>query len=217
MEQSPEKSPCPELILASNSPRRRELLATAGYAFRVVPPDPDAEDAQGSGEPPQEMALRLARQKAENVAPKIAHGLILSCDTIVVCRGQVLGKPVDRNHARRILQLLRGNRHEVMTGVCLWNYPGTKPQLCTAVSVLLMHDIPDQAIEEYLDSRLWEGKAGAFGYQDRLDWLTLLEGSESNVVGLPLDLVAEMLRCHGIEPPTEIEPSSKIQPSSKDE
>lgn len=200
MSQSPENAAGRELILASNSPRRRELLAAAGYAFRVIPPDPTAEDGVCSGEPPVRTAMRFARQKAENVARKVKSGLILACDTIVVCRGQVLGKPEDRDHARQILQLLRGQRHEVISGLCVWDYPGGEPELRAAASVLRMHEIPDDAIEEYLETGSWEGKAGAFGYQDRLDWLTLIEGSESNVVGLPMELLAEMLGRHGVIP-----------------
>ncbi|NMC21962.1 MAG: septum formation protein Maf [Thermogutta sp.] len=200
MWKSPEDAAGRELILASNSPRRRELLAGAGYAFRVIPPDPAAEDGLCSGEPPVRTVVRLARQKAENVAKKVGSGLILGCDTIVVCGGQLLGKPADRDHARRILQLLRGQRHEVISGLCLWDYPHGIAEVRAAVSVLQMHDITDDAIDEYLATGLWEGKAGAFGYQDRLDWLTLIEGSESNVVGLPMELLAEMLARHGVIP-----------------
>ncbi len=200
MRQSPERATGRELILASNSPRRRELLAAAGYAFRVIPPDPSAEDGVCSGEPPVRTAMRLARQKAENVAGKVKNGLILACDTIVVCRGQLLGKPRDRDHARHILHLLRGQRHEVISGLCVWDYPGGELHLGSAVSVLQMHPIPDDAVEEYLETGLWEGKAGAFGYQDRLDWLTLIEGSESNVVGLPMELLAAMLGPYGVLP-----------------
>ena len=200
MSQSPEDATRRELILASNSPRRRELLTAAGYAFRVIPPDPAAEDGLCSGEPPVRTVMRLARQKAENVAPKVQNGLILACDTVVVCRGQLLGKPADREHARQILRILRGQRHEVISGLCLWDYPGGEPDVRAAVSVLMMRNIPDEAIEEYLATDLWEGKAGAFGYQDRLDWLSLLEGSESNVVGLPMELLAEMLESHGLSP-----------------
>lgn len=200
MRQSPESAAGRELILASNSPRRRELLAAAGYAFRVIPPDPSAEEGVCSGESPVRTAVRLARQKAANVAGRVESGLILACDTIVVCRGQLLGKPQDRGHARHILQLLRGQRHEVISGLCVWDYPGGELRLGSAVSVLQMHPIPDDAVEEYLETGLWEGKAGAFGYQDRLDWLTLIEGSESNVVGLPMELLAEMLGRYGVTP-----------------
>lgn len=193
MSPSPENAVGRELILASNSSRRRELLESAGYRFRVIPPDPAAEDGLCSGEPPLQTAMRLARQKAESVTHKVSSGLILACDTIVVCCGQLLGKPEDRDHARQILRLLRGRRHQVITGLCLWDYPHGVPEVRSAVSVLMMHDIADHAIEEYLATGLWEGKAGAFGYQDRLDWLVLLEGSVSNVVGLPMELLAEML------------------------
>ncbi|MEJ5341680.1 MAG: nucleoside triphosphate pyrophosphatase [Thermogutta sp.] len=182
-----------ELVLASQSPRRRELLEQLGIPFRVVPPDDSAECGICSGENPAQFAARMAFQKARNVAQKVGRGLILGCDTVVECKGQLVGKPRDMDHAREILHLLRGTEHRVFTGVCLWDYPDCSPDIRVACTRLMMDFIPDDAIEEYLRTGLWEGKAGAFGYQDRLGWLKILEGSESNVVGLPLELLQEML------------------------
>ncbi|MGB9689039.1 nucleoside triphosphate pyrophosphatase [Thermogutta sp.] len=184
---------CRELVLASQSPRRRELLEQLRIPFRVVPPDDSAECGICSGENPAQFAARMAFQKARNVAEKVGRGLILACDTVVECRGQLVGKPRDVDHAREILRLLRGNEHRVFTGVCLWDYPDRSPDIRVACTRLVMDFIPDDAIQEYLDTGLWEGKAGAFGYQDRLGWLKILEGSESNVVGLPIELLQEML------------------------
>ncbi len=92
-----------------------------------------------------------------------------------------------------MLELLRGREHRVLSGLCLWNYPNRPPDTQIAITRLRMDAISDQALNEYLDSYQWEGKAGAFGYQDRLGWVHVIEGSESNVVGLPLELLAEML------------------------
>jgi septum formation protein len=184
----------PHLILASSSPRRRELLAEAGYTFEVIAPSVAAECGVCSRETPPEMVARLAHQKAADVAGKIEAGLILGCDTVAECRGHILGKPLDRDHARQMLELLRGQAHSVYSGVCLWRVPGDQTLVRVARTQLRMDAVSDAELEAYLDTDQWQGKAGAFGYQDGLDWLHIMEGSESNVVGLPLELLAEMLR-----------------------
>jgi septum formation protein len=182
-----------KLILASRSPRRRELLTEAGYAFEVVPAEDSVECGVCSRESPAELVARLAYEKAANVAGRVGRGLILGCDTVAECDGQVLGKPPDMATARRMLELLRGRQHRVLSGVCLWNYPAGQPDTRVAVTKLRMDPLTDQQLDEYLQSYAWEGKAGAFGYQDRLGWVHVIEGSESNVVGLPLELLAEMM------------------------
>ena len=185
--------PPPKLILASRSPRRRELLAAAGYRFEVRVPRETAECGPYSGESPTELVARLAYQKAADVARQVEAGWILGCDTIVECDGRILGKPENRDHAREILQALSGREHRVFSGLCLWKAPGGEPVVRVAVTTLRMDRLSDAQLDEYLGSGGWEGKAGAFGYQDRLGWVHVLEGSESNVVGLPMELLAEML------------------------
>lgn len=185
-------SATPRLILASGSPRRRSLLTEAGYAFEVIEPDPGAESGEVPGETPAELVARLARQKGANVAQRIRKGLVVACDTVAECDGQVLGKPRDRAHARQMLETLRGREHRVWSGLVLWPVPG-EPAIRVAETVLRMALLSDEAIQEYLDSGLWQGKAGGFGLQDRLGWIATVEGSESNVVGLPMELLAEML------------------------
>ena len=181
------------LILASRSPRRRDLLKQAGYAFQVIPPHDDAECGVCSGESVHEMAARLARQKAESVARRVNEGLVLGCDTVVHCMGRILGKPRDEEHARRMLLLLRGREHQVVSGLCLWWRPEDRVQVEIDVTRLFMEPVTDQQIEQYLETDGWVGKAGAFGYQDGLPWIRVLEGSESNVVGLPMELLERML------------------------
>jgi len=184
----------PEIILASRSPRRRQLLKHAGYEFVVCPPNDSAECGADRPELPAELVARLARQKAEDVAGRTNEGLVLGCDTVVECRGSILGKPEDVEHARRMLQMLRGSEHQVYSGVCLWHVPSDYRVVRVAVTRLLMSPISDEQVEAYLRTGDWEGKAGAFGYQDGHDWLQILDGSESNVVGLPMELLAEMIR-----------------------
>jgi len=184
----------PPIILASRSPRRLELLVEAGYPVRVVYPAESAEDGALPGEEPFEMVARLAYQKAADVATRVPSGLIVGCDTVVECGGQILGKPDDENHARQILKELRGRRHRVLSGLCLWEKARRVAPLTRVAETLLEMDrLSDEQIEEYLASGKWEGKAGAFGYQDRLGWVRILEGSESNVVGLPMELLEEMI------------------------
>jgi septum formation protein len=183
-----------KLILASRSPRRRELLTEAGYKFDVVHPEEHVECGICSRESPAELVARLAYEKAANVARRLGRGLILGCDTVAECDGQVLGKPPDMAIARRMLELLRGREHRVLSGLCLWNYPDRMPDTRVAVTRLQMDALADAQLEEYLQSYAWEGKAGAFGYQDRLGWVHVIEGSESNVIGLPLELLAEMIK-----------------------
>ncbi len=185
--------PTPELILASQSPRRRQLLEEAGYQFTVCPPGPDAEQGDVAGETPKQLVARLAYQKADDVARRVERGLILACDTVAECDGRILGKPADEDHARRMLETLRGRAHRVLTGVCLWSIPDGQPDTRVEVTTLCMDRLTDGQIDEYLASGGWVGKAGAFGYQDRLGWVHVLQGSASNVVGLPMPLLAEML------------------------
>lgn len=183
----------PKLILASRSPRRRELLTEAGYDFEIIVPSEAAECGVCSRETPDEFVARLARQKAADVVSKVSEGLILACDTVVECQGQILGKPANEEHARQMLQRLNGREHRVLSGLCLWGVPGGNPVVRVAVTLLRMDQLSVGEIEDYLASGLWESKAGAFGYQDRLGWVHVVDGSETNVVGLPLELLAEML------------------------
>jgi septum formation protein len=186
------------LILASGSPQRRTLLDKAGYNFRVVIPSVKAECGVCSRETPGELVARLAFQKATDVAEQLAGtdmsgSVIVACDTVAECAGQILGKPGNREHARQMLAVLSGREHRVYSGLCLLPLASGRPQVQVAKTTLRMDRLSERQIEEYLASGLWEGKAGAFGYQDRVGWLRIAEGSESNVVGLPLELLAEML------------------------
>jgi len=183
----------PPLILASRSPRRRELLAKAGYQFEVIPASETAECGVCAGEPPQQLVARYALQKAKDVAQRLASGVVLGCDTIACCHGQILGKPRDSDDARRMLMLMRGNIHSVFSGIYLWHRPSDQGVGDVVETKLKMDVLADEVIDEYVESGQWEGKAGGFGYQDRLGWIHIVEGSESNVVGLPLERLQSLL------------------------
>ena len=179
------------------------MLAEAGFCFDVISASDAAEDGIRADETPGEFVARQAYQKANDVAGQLRRGeialdnlrptIIIGCDTVAVCEGEVLGKPCDMADARRMLQRLGGNRHEALSGLCLLNMTSGKTQIETHRTILYMRPWDEASLEIYLALRQWEGKAGAFGYQDGIDWLEIVEGSESNVVGLPLELLARMI------------------------
>lgn len=169
------------------------MLTDAGYDFEVMPAAEQAECGVCSRESPAELVARLAYQKAVDVACRVGQGLILACDTVAECDGQILGKPFDVHMAERMLRMLSGREHRVLSGVCLWQFPHGQPHLDVAVTTLRMDRLSEPQLASYLAGGEWEGKAGAFGYQDGLGWVHILRGSESNVVGLPMELLAKML------------------------
>jgi septum formation protein len=187
------------------------LLREAGYEFDVVAPRESVECGICSAGGPAALVVELAASKALDVAaqleargePRAQRRLILTCDTVAECHGEVLGKPRDEAHALSMLERLRGSVHRVYSGVCVWPPDAdgaAEADVRLATSELRMDSISNAQLEGYLASGLWRGKAGAFGFQDRPGWLHLTTGSESNIIGLPMELVAEMLRAHGIEP-----------------
>lgn len=182
------------IILASQSPRRHELMTAAGFEFDVCLPSETAECGICSRESTPELVARLAIQKARDVAPRVAGpAVIVACDTVADIMGRVLGKPEDRRHAEEMLRLLSGRRHAVYSGLCVLPIPSGELQVEVAKSELEMQTLSEQQIAGYLDSQAWFGKSGAFGYQDGHPWLTLLSGSADNVVGLPVDVLRQML------------------------
>lgn len=203
----------PRLILASSSPRRRELLQEAGFSFEKITPASTAECGVCSHETPPELVARLALQKASDVVHRLRHAragtpnsstfdtIIIGCDTVAECAGRILGKPADASHARSMLTLLRGREHRVYSGLCLRALCSDETHVQVDRTTLRMDLFSESQLEEYLASGLWEGKAGAFGYQDRPGWLHIVEGSESNVVGLPIELLRTMLANLGVATP----------------
>ncbi len=190
------------LILASASPRRRELLAQLCPIFDVEP-CPYAEPQRKSDKvSPRQWAEALAYFKARAVAERRPGVWVLGADTIVICAGQMLGKPRDRDDARRMLELQAREASDVLTGVSLVRRDRARSmprRLSAADSTRVwMRDDP-AAREEYLRTGDWEGKAGAYGIQtvgDRL--VARIEGSFSNVVGLPLELLTRLLPAAGM-------------------
>lgn len=184
------------ILLASRSPRRLELARGRGWRVEVIPPADTVErDAppRRATETVADYAERLAVAKAMAVAPACGPGTLLACDTLGELDGEPLGKPADRDDAGRMLRRLAGRVHRVVSGVCVWHRPELGPLTGRAESMLEMGPLPDDLLERYLDSGLWQGKAGACGFQDERLPLRLLSGSPSNVVGLPLELLDDLL------------------------
>jgi len=179
------------LVLASASPRRQELLRNAGIIFEVQPAHIAEDPLLREGA--RECAERLAREKALAVARQRPHDYVLGADTLVVVDGQLLGKPSDAADAARMLRLLSGREHQVITGVCL--VVGGQPSVASETTLVTVSEITDKDIAEYVASGEPMDKAGAYAIQGIASrWIPRIEGDYSNVVGLPVALVFRMLR-----------------------
>jgi septum formation protein len=183
------------LVLASASPRRQELLRYARITFEVqpahIPEDPLL------GEAAKACAERLARAKALAVARQRPHDIVLGADTVVVVDGQLLGKPSDTADAARMLRMLSGREHLVITGVCL--VVSGQPSVASETTLVTVSEITDKEIADYVASGEPMDKAGAYAIQGIASrWIPRIEGDYSNVVGLPVALVWRMLRQAGV-------------------
>ncbi len=191
------------LILASQSPRRAQLLSEYGYAFEVIkPPWKEPDHLSGRPGPPQR-AEALSYFKARSVAASLEWGTVLGADTVVALGDRQFGKPVDRDDAGAILQTLSGTTHSVITGLTLLDAAGGARMIRHEVTSVCMRHWSDEELEAYLDGGDWSGKAGAYGIQDREDhFVERVAGSFTNVVGLPMELFARMLEAWRSSPPT---------------
>jgi nucleoside triphosphate pyrophosphatase len=184
----PKKKP---MILASASPRRSQLLRDAGYPFEVIAPRLSEPATREGSLLPEQQALALAYYKARSVAEAFPGRHVLGADTIVALGGEILGKPADEREAREMLGAISGTRHRVITGVA-WLAPDRR-LLVAATTFVKMREITSEEIEGYLASGEWAGKAGAYAIQETADrFVEEVRGSFTNIVGLPMELVAKM-------------------------
>jgi septum formation protein len=175
------------LVLASGSPRRREILGVLGIRHEIV--EPDVEETR-AGEP-QAVVLENARRKAAAGLERARGATVLGADTEVVLDGRVLGQPADAREARSSLEALSGRSHEVLTGVVIARADGERSGI--ARSEVTFRELDEAILELYLDSGEWRGRAGAYAIQGLGSILVeRLEGDFSNVVGLPVPLVLEL-------------------------
>jgi len=204
------------LVLASASPRRQELLRNAGIQFVVEPADVDETPLPDEGA--RHCAERLAREKALKVWRTHPQDLVLGADTVVVVDGATLGKPRDAADAARMLRMLAGRTHEVITGVCMvqsvsspqsqvpslgsgsgGGKPNPEARTSSEITLVTVSEISDQEIADYVRTGEPMDKAGAYAIQGRASrWIPRIEGDYSNVVGLPVGLVYRWLRTYGV-------------------
>ncbi len=183
----------PILILASASPRRQELLRSAGISFEVIPSDADEEIEEG--ETPDEHVIRLARLKAVKVGEKHRTRWVLGADTVVVVDGRILGKPRDRREAAGMLERMSAREHRVVTGYCFLHFSSGKSRQGIVVSRVRFKKLSADEVRWYLDTGEPFGKAGAYAIQGKAAFMVReIRGSYTNVVGLPLCEVVEALR-----------------------
>jgi septum formation protein len=195
------------LILASSSPRRQELLRNARILFKAHPAD--VPELQRAGEAPRDFVLRLACEKARavyHVLQPPPGTFVLGADTTVLVDGARLGKPADEQDAARMLRLLSGRKHEVITAVCLIGKRparNAKPEMAvedarSETTQVFFRQLTDEEIDDYIATGEPMDKAGAYAIQGAASrWIPRIEGCYFNVVGLPVSLVCLMLREHG--------------------
>lgn len=183
------------LILASSSPRRLDLLRQIGVEpVRIETPRID--ETPLPRERPRDHALRLATDKRDAVVERVGSGVgyVLAADTVVACGRRILPKAEDEDTAERCLRLLSGRRHRVYTGVAV-SAPDGRDNACVVMTIVTLKRLGSEQLMHYLQSGEWQGKAGGYGIQGRADaFVTAINGSYSNVVGLPLQASADLLR-----------------------
>ena len=188
-----------QLILASNSQGRRWLLENAGFTFQIQPADiPEPETGFAV---PRTMVQTIAWLKASTVAARTRSGLIIAADTIGWLDGKPLLKPRDREHARSMIQSMAGRIHELWTGVVVWKQPEGKQVCWQERSLVRIAPLSQDALEHYLTARIWEGCSGSYAISGPDDPVVrVVEGSLSNVVGLPMESLQLVLHQSMVAP-----------------
>ncbi len=187
-----------KLILASESQRRKELLKEHGFQFEVIPSD--IEEVFDLKLSPEENTLKIAREKAQAVALK-AKGVILSADTMVVLNHHLLGKPKNKTHAKKMLKLLSGKAHRVITAFVIYDTEIKKEYSKIVITKVTFKKLLPQDIEKYVETNSPYDKAGSYAVQEIGDkFIEKINGSLTNIIGLPLDEVIEGLKKYGILP-----------------
>ena len=199
------------LVLASTSPRRREIMDALNLTPKCVVPVGD-ESPPRTGESPQEYVLRLSLDKARSVVEKVGAAMVLGADTVVVLDGEILGKPVHMADATRMLRMLRGRTHKVFTGVAALDTRTGRSEVAVCESRVTIRTFSDPELLAYIALEISLDKAGAYAVQDKCAGLAeVVEGCYLNVVGLPLCEVITLLERFptntqlrsGWQPPTE--------------
>jgi septum formation protein len=190
-------TPSLRLILASASPARRELLSRLGRPFEVIPADID-EPETGFCDP-RTFVQTVSWLKAAAVAPRIERGLVLTADTIAWINDHPILKPADEADARRILREMAGREHDLWTGVVLWRRPDDLQIVWQEQTRVAVAPLSEAELDVYLATRSWRGHSGAYAIQEKDDpYVRVVRGSLTNVIGLPLESLAERLPLAGL-------------------
>ena len=188
-----------KIILASKSPRRRVLLELIVPAARIVVQESNVREVMVEGESPEAFCMRVARDKAASVWKKCSSKrgdvvAVIGADTVISCEGEVIGQPMDREDAARILRRLSGRQHKVLTGVAVLSTRLERYQTFTVTSVVRMHNLSDEIIADYVATDEPLDKAGAYAIQgEGSDLVASYDGSYTNIVGLPLEELKQAL------------------------
>ncbi len=182
-------------ILASGSPRRNQLLAEAGYRFSVIVPEVDESVFSAEGVGACEYAMRLALAKAKSVAVKYPNDFVMGADTVVDFDGEIIGKASDAKDAERITRKLFSAAHKVITGVAIVRLSDGIEIAESDTTVVYPKKLSDEQIDEHIRGGSWRDKAGAYAIQEGGDkFIERIDGSLTNVMGLPMELVRHMLK-----------------------
>ncbi len=183
-----------QIILASASPRRRQLLAKAGYQFKVVHPDIDEAAFSADQVDPCKYAEQMALAKARIVAKKYPESLVISADTIVDFQGEIIGKPADAKEARQIIQKLFSAPHQVITGLAVCRLCENIELVAQDSTTVYPKRLTQEQITNHIKSGLWKDKSGAYAIKENSDeFVEKIEGSLTNVMGLPMELLERLL------------------------
>jgi septum formation protein len=183
------------IVLASASPRRRELLAQAGYTFEVAPSEVDEAAVVSGASTPREHAEALALAKAQNVAPRYPDCIVIGADTLIDFEGEIIGKAADAAEAESITRKLFSRPHNVITGLALVRLGDHTQIVRSAVTVIYPRPMSEEQVAQHITGGSWQGRAGAYGIQESGDeFVDHIEGSLTNVVGLPMELLQQLLR-----------------------
>ncbi|MHC4989190.1 MAG: Maf family protein, partial [Planctomycetota bacterium] len=190
-----------QFILASASPRRRDLLRKAGYCFEIVPSEVDEAAFNTDGITSEEHTRILALAKAKDVAAKFPNALVMGSDTVVDLDGEIIGKPDDADHAEAITRKLFSQPHKVITGLALVCIEKNIEIVEADTTIVYPRQLTEAQITEHIRKGDWQGKAGAYGIQETGDeFVDRIEGSFTNVMGLPMELTQQLLTELGITP-----------------
>ncbi|MDD9859002.1 MAG: Maf family protein [Nitrospira sp.] len=199
------------LILASTSPRRRDLLALLGIPFDVMPPT--AEEIPSPMLAPGDQATQFALDKAQSIAERYTNDLVLGGDTVIDVDGLLLGKPKDLTEAEHMLRQLRGRCHAVHTGIALLHHASRTSVAHLATAWVWMTPFTDDELRRYLKTKESEGKAGAYSIQgEGARLIEKIEGDYPTIVGLPLRRTATLLAEHGLAIPHHVEDLYRLKP-----